>query len=331
MKQKLEIGQRYLVTDPCDDVFKYKDKIVKVYTDIDNDISQFRNESGDLFDVVCDKLQLLPQSKYEEILLGKDVGSPDGDCNLYGYWKNKELIITRIEFSSKQDQPEKEHKIEIAVFPDGERICLNCGKTISLPTPSKRVEPNTKEIKLSQGKVSIIDEEDFDKVSEYDWYATEIKFSGKYYARRTYRIDNKVHGQYLHSFILGNVKGLEIDHINGDTLDNRKCNLRHVTRQHNQWNHKKYRNNKSEFIGVHTDGRKWIVQIKNLGTTIYLGRFEDKEKAARAYDKKAKELRGDKAKVNFSLIRLNLNYVTPISTLVTLYPPITIFIFSIRE
>lgn len=92
-----------------------------------------------------------------------------------------------------------------------------------------------------------------------------------------------------------------IDHINGNSLDNRLCNLREATRSQNQWNAGS-RGNSSIYIGVSWDNRrsKWKVQISALKQKMQLGSFDDEMAAAAAYDIAARKLHGAFAKVNFA-------------------------------
>lgn len=105
----------------------------------------------------------------------------------------------------------------------------------------------------------------------------------------------------LHRFILGlnHGDGKIVDHINGDTLDNRRENLRVVTHQTNMVNRRRQRNNRSGYRGVHFDRGRWTAKIKHCGYTCYIGRFDTPESAARAVDALAAKLRGEVAVLNF--------------------------------
>lgn len=83
--------------------------------------------------------------------------------------------------------------------------------------------------------------------------------------------------------------GLEIDHINGNGLDNRRANLRFVTHAQNLANQRPQQGRTSRFRGVCWLRRDqvWRAQIKSGGKTCYLGCFADEEDAARAYDASA--------------------------------------------
>ena len=101
----------------------------------------------------------------------------------------------------------------------------------------------------------------------------------------------------MHVLLLPNCPpGLMRDHINRNGLDNRRANLRFVTPQENSWNSKP--KSSQPYKGVSARDGRWIARIGYNGA-IYLGRFDSAEEAARAYDAKACELRGEYAYLNF--------------------------------
>lgn len=108
----------------------------------------------------------------------------------------------------------------------------------------------------------------------------------------------------LHRLIMNFPKNREIDHINGNGLDNRKSNLRICTRFENGKNRKKSSLNTSGFYGVHLskDGKRkkrWTSMIRVGGKKKYIGRFFTKTEAAIAYDEQAKKYHGAFATLNF--------------------------------
>ena len=156
-------------------------------------------------------------------------------------------------------------------------------------------------IPLTQGKYAIVDPEDYERIAKYKWFA--IRFERGYYAVRTAK-DSKGRQRNvrMHREIMGEPKGKIIDHINHNGLDNRKANLRVVTRQQNTWNKRKQRGGcSSKYKGVTWLKRsgKWQVRITYNGKSIFIGYFEDQVDAAKAYDAKAAELYGDYAALNF--------------------------------
>jgi hypothetical protein len=103
----------------------------------------------------------------------------------------------------------------------------------------------------------------------------------------------------LHVEIMGKRHNHEIDHINGDALDNRRCNLRFCTRSQNQANTLRQRPAVSGFRGVYPHGRKWQALIKMSGRLRHLGIFEDAVTAAKAWDRAARRVHGNFARLNF--------------------------------
>jgi len=156
-------------------------------------------------------------------------------------------------------------------------------------------------IALTQGKFAIVDPEDYERLAGYKWFAA--RFERGFYALRTGK-DSKGRQRNvrMHRVILGEPKGKIIDHINHNGLDNRRANLRVVTRQQNTWNKRKQRGNcSSQYKGVTLFKRvgKWQARIICNGKSIFIGYFDDQIAAARAYDAKAAELYGDYAALNF--------------------------------
>lgn len=156
-----------------------------------------------------------------------------------------------------------------------------------------------KEIQLTQGKVALVDDEDFEYLNQWKWYANKLNV--KFYARRNVRINKKNAGYLLmHRFIMNPDIGLVVDHINGNTLDNRKCNLRICTYSGNRWNSFKTIDNKSGYKGVHWHklGKKWKATIEINKTKHYLGLFHNIKQAAKAYNEAAIKFHGEFAKLN---------------------------------
>lgn len=146
-------------------------------------------------------------------------------------------------------------------------------------------------IKLSRGKYSIVDDEDFEKVSQFKW-----TFGTNGYAFRNIKRDKSM--IYLHRFLICPPEGMIVDHINQDKLDNRKINLRICTHSQNHANQGLQKNNTSGFRGVTKNGEKWEARVKHFGKTLHFGLFDSKIMAAKQYNKKAVELFGKFALVN---------------------------------
>jgi hypothetical protein len=152
-----------------------------------------------------------------------------------------------------------------------------------------------KKIRLTQKLYTIVDDIDFDALQYYSWCAVvDIKSYAVSY------IENKITG--IHRVIIGAKKGQHVDHINGNTLDNRRCNLRICTHSQNQMNQKIRTTGTSKYKGVHRykpTGR-WRSQIRIKGKKTHLGYFADEKEAARTYDRAAVKYFGEFAKLNFN-------------------------------
>ena len=138
-----------------------------------------------------------------------------------------------------------------------------------------------KEINLTKGQVAIVDDEDFDYLNKWKWFAQ--KSGNTFYAARTIRKDGKKIQIYMHRIILNPTNGLEIDHINRNGLDNTRCNLRAVTHRENMWNSRTRR----KYLGVHHDCNKYFATININGKNIHLGGYYTPEEAEKAYLEKA--------------------------------------------
>lgn len=155
-----------------------------------------------------------------------------------------------------------------------------------------------KKIKLTRGKFALIDDEDFERVNQYKWtFSQGYAVRGKWNKGKTEII-------LLHRFILNVKKNELIDHINRNGLDNQKENIRIATKQQNAINSNISVANTSGYKGVSFmkgEGRrkKWRAVIKFNQKYIHIGYFMHIIEAAKAYDKKAKELFGKFAHLNY--------------------------------
>ena len=135
-----------------------------------------------------------------------------------------------------------------------------------------------KRIKLTQGKYAIVDDNDYDRVSQYKWCAVYIK--GTWYATRRANDENPY--KPMHRFILKAKKGEEVDHINRNGLDNRKQNIRICDRETNLKNRKIWGNSRYKGVSFHSRDKVWQAYKKIAGKQIYIGSFISEREASLA-------------------------------------------------
>jgi hypothetical protein len=155
-----------------------------------------------------------------------------------------------------------------------------------------------REIPLTQGQVAKVDDEDYERVSQYKWCASWRPHVHGFVAER------KDHGKTvrMHRLIMGAQTTEQVDHINHVTLDNRRCNLRICSNAQNHYNmSKRSGSHTSLFKGVHwhKQANRWRVMIVKDGQRHHVGLYDTELAAAVAYDSAARELFGDFAYTNF--------------------------------
>jgi len=162
-----------------------------------------------------------------------------------------------------------------------------------------------KRIPLTQGKFALVDDEDYEWLMGWKWFAMKKCRGGGFYAGRT---DNqaKLSTILMHRVILELKSGELGDHHDGNGLNNMRSNLRKCTRSQNMMNSckpKKWRGRKvsSEYKGVRWSptNKKWRAQIWANGKSKFIAHCSSEKQAAKEYDKKAKELFGEFARLNF--------------------------------
>lgn len=160
----------------------------------------------------------------------------------------------------------------------------------------------TAKITLSGGHFAIVDAADYDWLSQWNWSAHVDKGIRVYARRNTPRVNGGNQGAvHMHRAIVDAPKGMVVDHINHNTLDNRRANLRLCTVAENSCNRLNTKNSTSRFLGVswNTRAKKWVAQLQTFRNNQYLGAFGNEEDAARAYDTAAVRVFGEYAKPNF--------------------------------
>ncbi len=155
-----------------------------------------------------------------------------------------------------------------------------------------------KEIKLTQGKMALVDDADYEWLNAFKWHAYYAKNTKSHYAR------GYVNGKNLAmSRLIMRVTDRKtfVDHINHDTLNHQRSNLRLCTNAQNSANKHKKAAGSSQYkcVDWQKTANKWRVRIMFEGKRIHLGFFDSEIEAALAYDKKAIELFGEYAYLNF--------------------------------
>jgi hypothetical protein len=153
-----------------------------------------------------------------------------------------------------------------------------------------------KEIKLTQGKVALVDDDDFEYLNQWKWCA--CKFTHTWYALRVKKINGISNKIYMHGLIMNKNIKVKVDHFNHDGLDNQKKNLRICTHKQNCYNSRPKKGFKYKGVSFLKDTNKWASYIKFNYKKISLGRYHTEIEAAKAYNEKAKELFGEFAYLN---------------------------------
>lgn len=155
-------------------------------------------------------------------------------------------------------------------------------------------------LKLTTGEGVLVDEGDFEYLNQWKWHSE----SGRYAVRKEY-YGKAPNGKHLtrwirmHRLITDAPDKMEVDHINGNGLDNRRSNLRICTHKQNSHNTRKRKDNRSGYKGVgwHTQHNKWRARIVVDGRQKHLGLFDTPEQAAIAYNTAAEQFFGEFAHI----------------------------------
>ena len=150
------------------------------------------------------------------------------------------------------------------------------------------------EIPLTKGQAALIDDDDWELVSAYKWFAHWAPNVKSFYAKTNiHKPDGGQTGLLMHRLIMNAQKGEIVDHIRRDTLDNRKTELRFCTYGQNRQNARANSNTASGLKGVTRNGKRWTALIQSGGRKIYLGTYTTPEEAHTAYCTASNEFHGD--------------------------------------
>jgi len=155
-------------------------------------------------------------------------------------------------------------------------------------------------IYLGDGESVILDLQDYYRLRGFKWFLSGNKTN--LYASRTYKIGSKkVTIKSMHRDITNAPKGLIVDHINGNGLDNRRINLRLATHQQNKCNSRKKAGCSSKYRGISWSKRSnlWRAKLQYKGKCVLLKLFNSEIEAAKAYDEAAKKYHGIFSRLNF--------------------------------
>jgi hypothetical protein len=159
-----------------------------------------------------------------------------------------------------------------------------------------------KEIQLTRGQVAIVDDIDYERLLAYSWYALyDNKMDGYYAVHNTGR-KNGWKRISMHRFVTSAKKGQYVDHINHNTLDNRRCNLRICRPSQNQANARLRSDNSTGYKGVRAYEGRYYAIIRVNGKGIHLGGYNTPQEAGMAYDKAAIKYFGEFALTNKQLL-----------------------------
>lgn len=156
-----------------------------------------------------------------------------------------------------------------------------------------------KKIRLKTGESALVDDNDYMFLMQWAWYCDNGS-----YAARTVQAQGVHRSVRMHNILLPQLPGFVVDHKNGNPLDNRKLNLRHVTSEQNSHNSRppRVRNKTSQFKGVSRNGpsykKPWQAYFKHNGRRVVVGHFDSEIEAAKAYNTAILKHRGEFAWLN---------------------------------
>lgn len=159
---------------------------------------------------------------------------------------------------------------------------------------------DVKEIELTQGRVTLVDDADYEWLMQWKWTLMDKGQNALYAYRSGPRNGGRGKTIMMHRQVMHAPIGIDIDHRDGNGLHNCRSNLRFCNDRQNQANQRPRLGYSSKYKGVSWIKRehRWRVGIKNSGKSIHLGYFDDEIEAALAYNAAALELSGEFARLN---------------------------------
>lgn len=166
-----------------------------------------------------------------------------------------------------------------------------------------------KEIKLNDEYITLVDDCMYDTLIQFDWYASVNAITGKVYVSTFVKVNDIMDTYYLHRLLIDVNDDEDVDHKDGNSLNNQMYNLRRATKAQNCQNRKPIIGKSSKYKGVyyHKCRNNFGSQIKVNGNAKSLGTFIDEIEAAKTYDRAALYYFKDFAYLNFPELREEYN------------------------
>lgn len=197
-------------------------------------------------------------------------------CDICGREQEKLHTLNNFHLCNKHYSQYKRYE---KFLDNNPRTTHDLNEIITLENVAKILLYNKKQEVIGE---AIIDKEDISRVSCYKWRLSKGGTERSKCAGVITGNGKDTYTNSLHRHIMNCSDNMYVDHINGNRLDNRKCNLRICTNQENNFNTVKRNTNTSEYKGVWFDKtrNKWVSEIKISGRKIFIGRYEDIKEAA---------------------------------------------------